>query len=733
MKPDLLLKLAQPRRTWIPYFILIVSLLLTGITTSYVAMTAKAKDELRFESATQSIQNNIEDRIQTYITLLRGTSGLFAASDNVTRNDFRNYINSLQLRSRYPGVLGIGYSARVTPTAKDALIAEIRKQGVTNFKITPGFQRSEYHTIVYIEPFERRNQAAIGFDMFTEAVRRQAMQRARDTGTSAISGKVTLVQEIDQEKQAGFLIYLPIYRKNAQIETIAQRQAALRGFVYSAFRADDLLRGIVRTDNYPYVDIQVYDGTTINLQNLLHRNNTTSPQPLFTTTKNITVDGRIWTIVFTSGAEFASVSETRLAPSIWLGGLLISFVLFALTRSLANAKVAAERGAAQLRNSQIALRASELRLRRLVDSNIIGIIIADLSGNILEANDAFLQIVGYQRDELDKLQWQEITPPEYRHVDTQALTELKTFGACTPFEKEYIRADGSHVPILLGGAMLEAQQDVCIAFIVDLTQRQQLENALRQQTVELTQANRLKDDFLAIISHELRTPLNSMLGWVQLLRSRKLSPDKTAKALEVIERNAKTQTQLIEDLLDISRLIRGEIRLQMTRVDLVSVLSVVISNVQPLAQAKQIQIISKIGCTEAVVCGEPDRLRQIVGNLLSNAIKFTPEAGEVEIRLSCNRIHASIQVSDTGKGISAEFLPYVFDRFRQAESAITRANGGLGLGLAIVHQLVKLHDGTVSAASLGIGQGATFTITLPLLKSVNQELTALPNLQQLSS
>jgi signal transduction histidine kinase len=242
-------------------------------------------------------------------------------------------------------------------------------------------------------------------------------------------------------------------------------------------------------------------------------------------------------------------------------------------------------------------------------------------------------------------------------------------------------------------------------------------NALQRQAEELEQANRLKDEFLAIVSHELRTPLNAILGWAEALRTRKFDETITARALETIQRNARLQTQLIENLLDISRLLRGKLLLNKHPVDLKPVIEAAIQTVQPEADAKSIRLESYLDNTVGQVSGDGDRLRQVVENLLSNAIKFTPEGGQVEIRLEQQNGEVKIQVSDTGQGIRADVLPHIFDYFRQADSSNTRKYGGLGLGLAIVRQLVELHGGDIQVESQGKGQGATFTVVLPLTKT----------------
>ncbi|MBW4574315.1 MAG: response regulator [Aphanothece sp. CMT-3BRIN-NPC111] len=256
----------------------------------------------------------------------------------------------------------------------------------------------------------------------------------------------------------------------------------------------------------------------------------------------------------------------------------------------------------------------------------------------------------------------------------------------------------------------------------EIRQRQRAEEERAQLLVQEQKAraeaeklNRLKDEFLSTVSHELRTPLNAILGWSHILRTSKVDEARMNRALETIERNARSQAQLIDDLLDISRIITGKIRLNVQTVQLLPVIEAAIDTVRPAADAKNIRLQSVLDPAAGPVLGDCERLQQIVWNLLSNAIKFTPKRGRVQVCLQRINSHIEIVVADTGQGISAEFLPYVFERFRQADSSITRSFGGLGLGLAIVRQLVELHGGTVHAESPGEGQGATFTVKLPLM------------------
>lgn len=246
-------------------------------------------------------------------------------------------------------------------------------------------------------------------------------------------------------------------------------------------------------------------------------------------------------------------------------------------------------------------------------------------------------------------------------------------------------------------------------------ERERLLARERAARAEVEAANRAKDEFLAVLSHELRTPLQPILGWVKLLRQRALDEDTLRRGLETIERNARTQAQIVEDLLDISRVIAGKLRLELRPVNVRTVIETAVEAVRAYADAKHIAIATVFPPHTAIVSGDPHRLQQVIWNLLSNAVAFTPEGGRVAIQLDRTEAQATIRVTDTGQGIAPDFLPHIFERFRQADSTSTRRHGGLGLGLAIVRHLVEMHRGTVSADSEGEGRGATFAVALPLV------------------
>jgi PAS domain S-box-containing protein len=502
------------------------------------------------------------------------------------------------------------------------------------------------------------------------------------------------------------------------------------------------------------------------------------------------------------------------------------------------------------KESEVALRDSEAKFRRIVESNIVGIYFGDVNGNIFEANDAFLEMFGYSRSELTggSLRWDTMTPAEYLELDQQKVEEILQYGVCTPFEKEYFHKDGTRVPILLGIARIEGREDdgYSVCFVINLTLLKQTEAALRQsekyyrylsetipqiiwisnskgeceyvnprwyefsgqpigealgfgwrkilhpedcdrmmrawneavnssqpyeielryrcydgsyhwhldralpmldkqgkiikwfgtstninehkqleaernRLLELEKnarvaaetANLAKDEFVAMVSHDLRSPLNAILGWAKLLRTQKLDADATHRALETIERNAKSQAKLLEDLLDISRILRNKLQLELSTVNLRAIIADALETAYPAANGKNIRFITVIDDSIPSISGDSNRLQQVFGNLLSNAIKFTPQGGCIEVYLSLEaNNYAQIEFKDTGIGMSPEFLPQVFERYQQGKDS--KIYGGLGLGLAIARQIIELHGGSICATSAGVGQGSTFTIQLPL-------------------
>ncbi|MEH2039881.1 hybrid sensor histidine kinase/response regulator [Nostoc sp.] len=390
-------------------------------------------------------------------------------------------------------------------------------------------------------------------------------------------------------------------------------------------------------------------------------------------------------------------------------------------RALREAK---ERG--KRKQAEESLQKSEAKYRRIVDTSYEGIWMIDSETRTEFVNQRISQMLGYPAEEILGRSIFDFMDLADDIADREKLEWFK--GEESDLKEGRLRCqDGSYIWTLISARAILNEQGEClgaIAMLTDITDRKRSESE-RDRLLQLEQiaraeaeaANRIKDEFLAVLSHELRSPLNPILGWAKLLQSRKFDEAGLNKALKTIERNAKLQAQLIEDLLDVSRILQGKLSLNTMPVDLVSTIEGAIETVHLAAEAKTIQIETMLDPSVGKVLGDSARLQQVFWNLLSNAVKFTEAEGKVNVRLERIDAQAQITVSDTGKGIDPDFLPHVFDYFRQGDSTTTRRFGGLGLGLAIARHLIEMHGGRIWAESLGEEQGAIFTIRLPLIKN----------------
>jgi PAS domain S-box-containing protein len=363
------------------------------------------------------------------------------------------------------------------------------------------------------------------------------------------------------------------------------------------------------------------------------------------------------------------------------------------------------------------LRQAEDRLRLLLDSvQDYAICMLSPSGEVTSWNVGAERLFAYAAEDIIGRSFACFYAEDEREagMPAQHLREARDRGR---FEGECVRLRGGSVAfdahVLLTPVEINRELRGFSLVVRDITERKQLEDDLRRRAEDLAAANRAKEDFLATLSHELRTPLNAMLGWTRLLRMGKLQGDAADRALETIERNARAQEQLIADILDVSRIVTGKLRLELIPCELVPIVDAALDAVRPAADAKGIQLTSEIDWSGSVL-GDSDRLQQVLWNLLVNGIKFTPSGGTVSVSVQRLGATAAITVTDSGEGISEELLPFIFDRFRQGDSSVTRPHGGLGLGLSIVRHIVELHGGKVQAWSGGVGQGASFSVYLPV-------------------
>lgn len=782
---------SRRRRVFLPYLILLLGLCFTVLVYYSFSKLTYEQDQSRFQKSVQEIQDNIRLRVQTSVALLRAGTGLFAASDSVEIGEFDSFVQQIELQKNYPGIYGIGFSRRFTRQELPAVVAEMRRAGFPNLSVWPNYSRNEYHAIVYFQPQNERNRLAMGYDMFTEAVRREAMERARDTGAPAAAGRVTLIQEKSDpnNQQPGFLIYAPVYRKNAPISNVTERRNALAGFVYSPYRVRDFLKTISEQKHYD-VSFEIYDGPEATPENLLHStaDSFSTYEPSFKTSRVEDVAGRSWTIAFATEPSFEAGSSHSLRKYTLIIGVFLSFLFFAVSRGQVLARMSAERSATELKESEstvrrtlaereqaeAALRQADQRalleyeklLERISalaqalgtarEVNAIFRALREFTNVSVPCDGFFVSLYDPVRDvrtacygwgdgcevDVSQLPPMPVTSrgPNSRAVRTGEVIITNNYMEAQRGHPTVVvgpdnglRPDSSMaVPMAVMGRIIGTievqsyQSDVyrpehvtamsmagnLTAVAIENVRLLKLERTARQDAEE---SNRLKDEFLATVSHELRTPLTAILGWARLLEDGSLDGGVRSQAIETIARNAKAQAQIVDDILDVSRIITGNLYLDLHPVELVPVVKNAINVVRPTADAKGIRIDAQLDTTPAMVSGDSNRLQQVIWNLLSNAVKFTDSGGRVLVLLSQIGSTVRIVVKDTGQGISREFIPYIFDRFRQADSTTTRQHGGLGLGLAIARHLVEIHGGTIAAESAGKGRGATFTICLPMI------------------
>ena len=380
--------------------------------------------------------------------------------------------------------------------------------------------------------------------------------------------------------------------------------------------------------------------------------------------------------------------------------------------------------------TQEALRASEIRYRRLFEAARDGIIILDAASlKITDVNPFMIELLGYSRDEfLGKELW-EIGLFSDKEASQIAFREVQAKGYLRYEDLPLQTTKGRLREVeFVSNVYEEGTNKVIQCNIRDITNRKRSEDERRQLLesaqaahAEAEKANNIKDEFLAVLSHELRTPLTAILGWSKMLDTGNLDELDSKRAIEIIMRNARAQSQLIEDLLDISRIITGKLHLEVQPLQLAPMIASVVDDLRPSSDARRIHLTTELDSGVSPISGDPERVKQILFNLLSNAIKFTPKGGRIEVRLERIHSHVELVISDTGQGIDPELLLHVFERFRQSDSSSTRRHGGLGIGLSIVRQLVEMHGGTVTCDSPGIGKGTTFTVIFPMM-SVHEEI-----------
>ena len=466
-------------RKFFPYVVLAIFLSLAIFVWLFWSSRDAAKEQLRYDEQTKIIASKITDRFHHYAMVLQGFSGLFTVSEDVTRNEWRAYYEYRQVQTFFPGVQGIGFSMVVQPSELSHHIQGIRAEGFPDYTVRPEGKRDVYTAIIFLEPFDVRNQRAFGYDMFSESVRRAAMERARDTGAVSLSGKVTLVQEIGEKVQAGFLLYVPIYEKGVPLNTTEERRAALIGYVYSPFRMNNLMQGIF-PDSLNSIEFEIYDGTEVSSAGLMYEcnENPITPdekhKPMFSSQQTLDFYGHQWTLHFESRPPFEAAVDQYTSWGILAAGLVISLLIFFFIRG---------------QESRVMRRTEELNmtqkmLKAAFDYSPIGKALVALDGRFMGANDMLCRILGYTKEELLIKTFQELTHPDDLEADL-AYVNLLLAGKINEYEmeKRYLHKQGQFVWAQLNVSMVQdsdRQPLFFIAQIQDISRRKENDEKLRE-------------------------------------------------------------------------------------------------------------------------------------------------------------------------------------------------------------------------------------------------------------
>lgn len=732
-----------PRAAWV---VLCVGLILTISAWFFSTLIVNENAQHRFTVRSEEIAKAIEARMKVYEGLLWGGVAFFHAADQVDRDMWKKYVKRLELDKSWPGIQGLGFSTPVSPEDRSAHIQALRDEGFPDYTIRPEGIRDGYSAIVYLEPFDWRNQRALGYDMWSNDMRRAAMMRARDEGRAATSGIITLVQETKQDVQKGFLTYVPLYKHDARykedvpLDSVEARRAAFRGWVYAPFRMGDLMRGILG-EGETSVAYEIFSGENIDENHLLFDNDkqfsgkTFGDRGQFSNTTRLDLQGQTWTINFSSGPDSVTSEEKMIPVAIGVAGIIIDFLLFYVITSLAfvnrrvhalalditqelNAekeKVAEEKGRAEKSND---------RLRNAIEALQDGFAIYDPDDRLIIANSKYGEFYSLLADLIEpgvsfetliregalRGQWPEAVGREEdwvaermeRHriggeVFEQPLSDGRWLQVA-----EYITADGDKVGIRVN--------------ISDLKSAQAEANEAR---LEAEAASQAKSQFLSMMSHEIRTPLNGVLGIHRLLESEDLPPSVKAK-LQAARESAEFLLVLVNQVLDFSRIEAGSIQSSEETFLVDVMLNILRSMFAPQVEEKGLRFeYDIVGDGRAPLSGDYDNIRQVLFNLVGNAIKFTSE-GSVKIIASVdedgpNLYRLGFTVSDTGPGIRMEDQEKIFEEFFQTPTG-QEAGGGTGLGLSIAKRLASSMGGSLKVQS-EVGRGATFYFSVPVRRS----------------
>lgn len=681
--------------------ILVVSLLLTGLAWFATRHFALDDARQRFERRSDEVQGRIERRMASYEALLRGGVALFAAKGEVSRQEWRRYVQTVQPEKRYPGIQGFGMSRLVRPAELEMHELSQRADGFRGYQVRPVGLRELYSAIVYLEPMEQRNLRAIGFDMLSEPTRRAAMERARDSGEAALSGIVTLVQEDGKNMQKGFLLYVPVYRGGALPPTDQARRDLLLGWVYAPFRVTDLMHGILG-DDVGSIAFRIHDqadaaGQPAFFDSAAGQVPQTRARGMkaFQRQVPLPLAGRRWTVYY-SGSEADSAADTWQSNLVAVAGVSIDLLLYWSIAQLARRKRHVEQ--------EVLLRTAEADRRTawldaVSDLSPNATLVFDRSGpdlhRLVFTNPTFSQLFALRPDDLLGLSEEAVN--EW----LAGLVKDDAAGPPLAWSEGTVVLAGPPVRVL-ERRMRESGQQRVYYF---------------RDTTRETEVERLKTQFLSTAAHELRTPLASVYGFSELLMNQQVDPAKRQRAVAIVHRQAGVLKHLVDELLDLARLdSRGDADFHRSVFNLHHAVQ---EAVETMLRPDEAPRVLGAPCDDPLwVQADKAKLRQVVLNLLSNALKYSPADSIVTVGQAVvqhdGRDWARVVVTDQGIGMTEADLARATERFFRADPS--GHIPGTGLGLSIAKEIIELHQGRLHIRSRP-GEGTEVSLELPMCEA----------------
>jgi len=712
---------------WLGLCIFILGLFLSCFLFWDLEKGLKEKERAYFGRQVQKLTQAMQDRMSGYKAVLKGARALFGASQNVQREEWTQYVNTLELSQNYPGFAALAYVRSVPKNDLPQFTSTIKKEGFPDFHVWPLTNHPDDWVVTYTEPFEA-TRSVLGFDVRSEAARAEAAELARDTGQGSITRKVKLM---DKAKNTGVLFFLPIYQHRLPHKTLEERRQALEGWVVGAFNIENLMKDLLG-EHSPEIDFEIFDGPQMNSETLLYDDDhelhaiDKNYHPLFTDISTLPIGGKTWTLYFTTRASFMSAMDRSKPKIVLAGGFILSVLLFALVHALSSTRARAQTMAKKMTEELAEVAAMR---KAILDGSNYSIISTDVNGTIQSFNSAAERMLGYSAEEVV-----EKKTPEIIHDLSEVLNRAKELsqelgkeikpgfevfvakpkqGVPEELEWTYIRKNGSRFPVLLSVTPIRQSDGAISGFLgvaSDITERKKIEQ--------------MKKEFISIVSHELRTPLTSIQGSLGLMKggATGLLPEAAKTLIDPALESCERLGRLVSDILDVEKIESGKMEFNLKILRLAPLIEQALEANRLYAQKFEVKL-HFANEADPLTCAkiDPDRFTQVLTNLISNAVKFSPRHHGVSVKLSPSPgKHETVRISviDAGPGIPEKFRTRIFQKFTQANPSDPRARSGSGLGLSISKAIVESWGGKIGFESEA-KQGSTFYFDLP--RSEDQE------------